>query len=685
MNRLPIVAALLLLALPLPGQESGPPLARPALSPLDVFELEVADDPRISPDGRSIVYVRRSFDLETDRSRGHLWIIDVESGRHRPLLREGTGSSPRWSPDSGRVAFLREGQIWMKHLDGAREEMPITRVRDGAGSPVWSPSGDRIAFLMTVPAKSRGWKSIPQPPEGASWAEAATVIDRLVYRRDGAGYVEGGHRHLFIVPSEGGTARQLTEGDFDHAGPPSWGADGRRIYISANRDEDWEYASDESEVWEVEVEGGAMRAITDHAGPDGSPQVSPDGRWLSIIGNDASRLGHRQGELTVIELATGRRRLLTGGFDRGIGRAVWSGDSRGIFVQYDDRGRSCIGWVALPDGEAESPEVELRVRGIGGTSLGRPYSGGAFSVAGDGTIAHTMGRHDRPADVAILTSGGDAPRLLTKLNEDLLGERTLGAIREITVPSPHDGLPIQAWLVFPPDFDSRGSYPLILEINGGPFANYGPRFSAEVQLFAAAGNIVLYVNPRGSTSYGADFANEIHHAYPGHDYDDLIGCVDAVISEGYVDTDHLFVTGGSGGGVLTAWIVGKTDRFRAAVVAKPVIHWASFVLTADFSNYFAKYWFPGPPWEHPEQYWARSPLSLVGNVSTPTMLLTGEEDYRTPMSETEQYYQALKLRKVETAMVRIPGAGHGIAARPSNLIRKVAYILAWFERHSDAP
>jgi acylaminoacyl-peptidase len=223
---------------------------------------------------------------------------------------------------------------------------------------------------------------------------------------------------------------------------------------------------------------------------------------------------------------------------------------------------------------------------------------------------------------------------------------------------------------------------MILEIHGGPFAAYGPNYASELQLYAAAGYIVLYTNPRGSTSYGEEFGNLIHHAYPGNDYDDLMSGVDALIAQGSVDPGNLFVTGGSGGGVLTAWIVGKTDRFRAAVVAKPVINWSSFVLTADASPFFYKYWFGAQPWEKPEEYWKRSPLSLVGNVKTPTMLITGEADYRTPIEETEQYYQALKLRQIDTLMVRIPEASHGgMVARPSNLIAKVDNILAWFERY----
>jgi acylaminoacyl-peptidase len=257
----------------------------------------------------------------------------------------------------------------------------------------------------------------------------------------------------------------------------------------------------------------------------------------------------------------------------------------------------------------------------------------------------------------------------------------LGETEEIWFNSSYDNRRIQGWIVKPPDFDGHNTYPLLLEIHGGPFANYGDRFSAEVQLYAQAGYVVLYINPRGSTSYGEEFGNLIHHNYPGQDYDDLISGVDAVIDRGYIDENQLFVTGGSGGGVLTSWIVGKTDRFRAAVAAKPVINWYSFALTSDSYNFFYKYWFPGYPWEHTDHYMKRSPLSLVGNVKTPTMLLTGEVDYRTPISESEQYYQALKLLKIDTALVRIPDASHGITARPSNLISKVLHILKWFDRY----
>ncbi|MCF6300127.1 MAG: S9 family peptidase, partial [Proteobacteria bacterium] len=319
-------------------------------------------------------------------------------------------------------------------------------------------------------------------------------------------------------------------------------------------------------------------------------------------------------------------------------------------------------------------------KNLGGLSLGRPYNAGSYSVSNNGRYAYTYGKTDHPAELSTGKNGKD--QRLTWLNQDLFSHKKLGEVEEIWFKSSFDQRNIQAWIVKPNDFDPAKKYPLILEIHGGPFASYGSVFSAEIQLFAAAGYVALYINPRGSTSYGQEFGNLIHHNYPGQDYDDLMSGVDAVISKGYIDEQQLYVTGGSGGGVLSAWIIGKTQRFKAAVVAKPVINWTSFVLHADSPAYFSKYWFAKKPWEDPESYHARSPLSLVGNVTTPTMLLTGEQDLRTPISESEQYYSALKLQKVESAMVRIPGASHGIAARPSNLIAKVAAILAWFEKHS---
>jgi dipeptidyl aminopeptidase/acylaminoacyl peptidase len=290
-----------------------------------------------------------------------------------------------------------------------------------------------------------------------------------------------------------------------------------------------------------------------------------------------------------------------------------------------------------------------------------------------------MGDAASPPDIGVVRAG--KVQRLTNLNEDLFAARTLARVEPLAVTSSFDKKPIDAWVVTPPNFDPSRKYPLILEIHGGPFSAYGPVFSTDDQLYAAAGYVVVYANPRGSTSYGDEFANTIDKNYPSHDYDDLMSVVDAAIAKGSVDANHLYVTGGSGGGALTAWIVGKTDRFRAAAAQKPVINWASEVLTTDGYNFMATAWFGKMPWEDPEGYWKRSPLSLVGNVKTPTLVVVGTDDHRTPPSEAEQFFDALQLRQVPTALIQVPGASHGgLAERPSQSGAKARAILAWFDR-----
>jgi acylaminoacyl-peptidase len=530
---------------------------------------------------------------------------------------------------------------------------------------------------MLVPDEPAPLAKMPKAPPGAAWAAPPKVIEKLGYRADGAGYLPDGWVHLFVVPAEGGSPRQLTSGSFHHGGTPAWlGSD--RLVVSSNRHPEGEYDPQNSELYEVRLDG-TLRALTDRQGPDGAPSASPDASQVAYVGYDDRFQGYQVARLYVLDLASGKSRVLTPTLDRDVADPRFTADGRSVTFQYDDHGTTKIGRVDLA---ATLTEV---ASGVGGNSLDRPYTSGSFSQSRDGAVAFTATRPDRPADVAVVARPGATARRLTELNEDLLAFRDLGTVEERWWTSSHDGRRIQGWVVRPPGLEEGERAPLVLEIHGGPFAAYGPHFAADIQLYAAAGYAVLYVNPRGSTSYGEEFGNLIHHAYPGHDYDDLVSGVDALVAEGWIDADRLFVTGGSGGGVLTSWIVGKTTRFRAAAVQKPVINWLSFALTADQYAFFYRYWFPGLPWEHVEHYWSRSPLSLVGNVETPTLVITGEEDYRTPMSESEQYYQALKLRRVPTALVRIPGASHDIAARPSQLIAKVAHILAWFERHGSVP
>jgi dipeptidyl aminopeptidase/acylaminoacyl peptidase len=383
--------------------------------------------------------------------------------------------------------------------------------------------------------------------------------------------------------------------------------------------------------------------------------------------------------LQVMDADGSNPRVLTAKLDRSVSSPVWRDDGDGLFFRYAEAGGTRIGYVGL-NGQRRDVVTDM-----GGTIIGRPYPGGAFSVAGNGAVAYTRASPRQPAQLGLLPRAGREVRSVVALNDDLLGQRTLGEVEEIWYASSFDQRRLQGWIVRPPDFDPQRRYPLLVENHGGPILHYGPYFSMEVQLYAAAGYVVFYANPRGSTSYGEEFGNLLFHNYPGEDYLDVMDGVDAVIDTGYVDPQQLFVTGGSAGGIMTAWIVGKNQRFRAAVVAKPVMNWFSKTLTADNYYSYANYRLPGQPWENIEAYMKSSPISLVGNVQTPTLVMVGTADLRTPLSEAKQLYHALKLRGIDTALVEITDASHSIAHRPSQLITKVAHTLAWFDKYRDAP
>ncbi|MCH8615935.1 S9 family peptidase [Sphingomonas sp. SM33] len=676
--------ALLLSATSLNTPASAAPATAPSrhLTGSDLFNLEVATDPQISPDGKTIAYVRKSNDIMTDNARSTIWLIDVASGQQRPLL-AGSGSyfSPRWSRDGSRLAYVAaEGGApqlfvrWMANGESAR----ITGLPDSPDSIAWSPDGQRIAYSMFVPDDGPKLGQAPAKPEGAKWADPLQVIDAITYRFDGAGYFKPGYQQIFWVPADGGAPTQLTFGPTNAGAQVSWTPDSRSVIFSANLNKDWDRNLNESEVYRVSIDGGTPVALTTRKGPDASPIVSPDGKLIAYVGYDESGKAYDDTKLYVMNLNGSGARALTGGFDRAVNNPVWSADGRSVYVLYDEHGSNRVARVGL-DGS-----VRDVASGLTGSGLDRPYSGGEFTVSRDGRIAVTAGDPSRPSDIAI-ASGGSLRRL-TRLNDSSLGAKVLGEVTKLPVTSSFDQRPIDAWMVMPPDYDPSKKYPLILEIHGGPWSAYGPTFSTDDQLYASAGYVVLYANPRGSTSYGQAFADEIDKNYPSHDYDDLMSAVDAAIATGRVDPNNLFVTGGSGGGVLTAWIVGKTDRFRGAATQKPVIELASFALTTDFAAAFSPGWRKERPWEDPQAYWKYSPLSLVGNVKTPTLVVVGSEDFRTPVSQAEQYYTALQLRGIPTALVKVPGASHGgIAARPSQSAAKASAILAWFERYRQKP
>ena len=663
---------------------SGVATAKPAegpsrvFEPRDLFALTEAQDPQIRPDGEVVAYVRSSEDIMIDNARRAIWLVDVNTGAQTPVAAgPGSAFSPRWSPDGQRLAYVStaEGKPqlyvrWMATGAVAR----VAELPEAPASLAWSPDGKTIAFSMLTGDDAPTLGAPLKKPDGAKWADPLQVIDTISYRADNQGYLKPGFSHVYVVSSDGGAPRQLTFGAVNDGGELSWSPDGRSLYFSADHDKNWARRSMESDVFEVPAAGGAPRQLTQRVGPNSDPQVSPKGDLIAYIGFDDRHRGYENTRLYVMDRNGGGVREVTSGLDRAVEHPRWAADGRSLYVQYDDHGVTRLARVAL-DGH-----VQDLASGLSGMELDRPYTGGSFSVSSSGVLAYAQGAPDEPGDVAVVKGG--ATRRLTSLNADLFKDKTLGAVTPLPVTSSAGGLPIDAWMITPPNFDPTKKYPLILEIHGGPYAAYGPIFASEFQLYAAAGYVVLYANPRGSTSYGFDFADKINDNYPSQDYDDLMSAVDAAVGKGFVDPNNLYVTGGSGGGLLTAWIVGKTHRFKAAVAQKPVINWISEVLVADMPAFMVQNWFAKPPWEDQPTYWARSPLSLVGNVATPTMVMVGTEDNRTPDEEAEQFYEALQLRGVPTTLVRVPGASHhALAERPSQEAAEAGAILAWFARY----
>ncbi|MDP2633880.1 MULTISPECIES: S9 family peptidase [unclassified Pseudoalteromonas] len=646
----------------------------------DIFQLEYVNNPQISPDGKKIIYLRSGYDIMKDSAKRSIWMYDVKQNQHYPLLAdEHNYGQPTWSPDAKKIAFTsnRSGsnQLYVYWLEQDKLAL-LTQLPKSIRSLSWSNNSNNIAFTMNVPAgKTDFVKSVqlPKKPKGASWSKPVKVYEKARYQADGSGYLEPAYRHVFVVPANGGTARQLTTGNFQHYGPLAWSPNDSKLAFSSDQNADWEYRATESDLYEVSINEGSYTQLTQLPGRESSPTYSANGKQIAFIARDNAPVPYINSTLNIITKSSKKIANVSNNFDRSVADYKWTG--KGDFViQYDDFGKRKLAKLSFKG------KVSDLVDSLSGTSIGRPYISGSFSLAKNGAIAYTKGSSQRPADLAYLYKGKS--KTLTALNEDLLGHKQLGEVHELNVKSSFDNENIQGWYITPPNFDKTKKYPLLLEIHGGPHLAYGPSFTAELQRYASEGYVVVYVNYRGSTSYGKDFALLLDGKYSSkEDFADHNSAVDAMIAKGFIDEENLFIAGGSAGGIATAYAIGLTDRFNAAAITKPVINWLSKTLTADSYIGQIRNQFPGMPWDNVEHYWQRSPLSLVGNVTTPALLMTGEEDRRTPISESEQFYQALKLQKVDTVLIRVPGSPHGIAGRPSRMISKVEHTLAWFERY----
>lgn len=687
-----LMLATALMASPLLAAEA----AKPPFQAADIYSLSMVTNPVVSPDGRRVLFTRTAFDEGSDRALGELWLAYVDTeGRviDRRLLvaRDVTPGGASFSPDGRRIAYLARhlGKPHIHVMDLAEAVgRPITGGETMPGAPHWSPDGGRIAFVGRVAAKPASIPGLPERPKGAETgaetgvetAPEPRIISNLFWRADGRGEIKPGFDHLFVTDVTSGKTVQLTEGETDRVnagGALAWTPDGSGIVaaftpdrVNGPRETDlWLYTASRPEKGKAP----APRQLTSRPGSEYDPEISPDGQTIAFLGTEAGSGFYDMPDLWTMPLSGGDIRRLTTTLDRPVADLSWRADSQAIHILYHDQGVTRVGAI-----DATTGENRVIVPLVGGTRLYLPSAGGQFSEAG-GTFAYTSAFTDRPAGLGV--SLGAAETGQVDFNSRWAESRKAARIEEVNVASRAGALPVQGWIAYPPDFDPKKRYPLILDIHGGPNTDYGPFFSVTHSLYAAAGHIVLFTNPRGSIGYGSAFANAITNAYPGEDHDDLMTMVDAVAKRPYVDQRNLFIGGGSGGGVLTLWAIGKEpEKFRAAVALRPVVDWTDQVTTSDGTAFFMKHWMGATPWEKPELYFQRSPFSLAGSIKTPTLLITGEQDHRTPISQTEQMFGALKLRGVDTQMVRLPGAGHGMG-RPSQWLQSILAPIDWFERY----
>jgi dipeptidyl aminopeptidase/acylaminoacyl peptidase len=677
----------------------------------DLYSFQWIANPRISPDGSRIVYTHVAVNKKHDGYETALWIISSSGGTARQLTSGPHDSSPQWSPDGKLLAFVRApekdgkpqpGQIYLLAMEGG-EARPLTDLPKGATGPAWSPDGRAIAFSSTtIPRDFDKDKDKKDAKNGKDAKDSddksdVRIIARAVYRYNGEGYLEPDRpSHIWSVevpktPGETLPPKPVTSGEFseEHA---IWSHDGSKIYFTARRVLEEYYETPHTDLYVVKAAGGEIQKITGLAGEIGQMSLSPDGARMAFAGSiqlgpDGVQRSYSQPDLFITSLQPGSTpKSLTANYDYDIASGVggdqapprgngpskpfWSKDGRFVYITAAEEGRTNLKRVDVETGKVE-PVTE------GDQDVF------AYHATPDASKAAVL--ISTPTNIGDLYLADVRSRemhRLTKANDDLFSKLNLTEPMMIWYKS-FDGRRIQAWVQRPPDFEEGKKYPMILNIHGGPHAAYGYTFDHEIQWMAAKGYVVLYPNPRGSTTYGQDFGNIIQYHYPGDDYKDLMAGVDDLIARGWVDPDKLGVTGGSGGGLLTNWVIGQTTRFKAAASQRSIADWADFWYTADFAQ-FTPSWFRGAPWEQAADFKARSPITYIDRVQTPLMLIEGEADYRTPpTSGGEQMFRALKYRKIPTVMIRFPGESHELSRSgvPKHRVERLDHIVAWFDKY----
>jgi len=670
----------------------------------DLFKFTWIADPQISPDGATVAFVRVTVNEQENRYETAVYAVPSSGAEPPRRLTSGIrDTSPRWSPDGTRIAFVRQvdkdskPQIYLLHTDGG-EARAITDAVSGASGPAWSPDGRTIAFNSSTGPDEGKRSDDPKTP--AEHKTDVQVVTRAVYRSNGnPTYVDNDHHaHIFTIEASESIdprpkPKQLTDGEFDERGI-EWAPDGLRIYFVSTRVAEPYYEEKGGELFAVPAGGGTITRIAAIDGNIGNLSVAPDGKHIAFVGtlNGKPIRSYSQPDLWVVNaVADSTPRNLTDKYDydvaggiggdqgapRGANRKpiVWSKDSSSLLVVTAEKGSANLRKFSIATGASE------------------PVTSGAqdvvaYSATPDASkIAATLSTQTTIGDIAMIDASAATgaapgqPSLVTHVNADLFKDIQQSEPEEIWYKS-FDGKNIQGWILKPPDFDATKKYPLILEIHGGPHSAYGNTYTHEFQWMAAKGYVVLFTNPRGSTSYGQDFGNLIQYHYPGDDYKDLMAGVDEVLKKGYLDANRLGVTGGSGGGLLTNWTITQTQRFKAAVAQRDIADWYGFWFTADFTL-FQPTWFRKAPWEDPQDFAARSPITHVANVTTPLMLINGDWDYRTPPADGgEMMFRALKYRKIPTVMVRFPRETHELSrsGEPWHRVERLQHIVGWMDQ-----
>ncbi len=646
----------------------------------DYLDLEKVADPQISPDGKTILYTRSWVNVPEDRYENELWVMDADGGRNRRLLK--SAANVRWSPDGTRIAYLdgteRGSEIFVRWMDAQGSVSQVTHQGTKPENFSWSPDGRWIAFTAKVPPAQKWSIALPERPKGAKWTEDPVIIDKLHYRLDGVGRTDPGYTHIFIVPAVGGTPKQLTHGEWNaearksgmpfYRGSLEWTPDSKSILFSANlkAESDTEFA--EASLNSVDVADGRVRALTQAEGFWGltpSIRISPDGKRVAYFGTKASNTSNYPNvELHVIGIDGSGDRTLVADLPGRVAYMTWGTNGQAVYYVVADKGTHNLFSVSM------SGEVKAVTRGAQGLSLSSVSQGGV--AAGTLTSAYKAG------DVVRLNlQDGRDLRTLTAVNDDVLEDVQLGRVEEIWYDST-DNTKVQGWIVYPPGFSAGKKYPLILDIHGGPEGMYEGNFSFPYQDFAANGYVVVYTNPRGSTGYGGAFAQAIYNAYPGRvDFEDLMHGVDTAVGRGFVDTERMYVQGCSGGGTLTAWVVTQTDRFAGATALCTIVNMISFANSADIPSWaFNRY--KKPYWEDPSAWLASSSIMQINKVKTPTLVMVGEKDIRTPVGQSEELFTGLKMVNVPTKLILFKNEWHGTYRNPSNMLRTQLYLRKWY-------